>query len=88
MIPAMIASIETMLERWENHEGKEIDVFEEIKKLTSEVISRTTFGSSYLEGLSIFEKSMELFSLIFKSPSKLRVLGIRYQPSDFKFRWK
>ncbi|XP_004297878.1 PREDICTED: cytochrome P450 734A1-like [Fragaria vesca subsp. vesca] len=76
MIPAMIASTETMLERWGNHEGKEIDVCEEFKLLTSEVISRTTFGSSYLEGLSIFEKSMKLFSFIFKMPFKLRLPGI------------
>ncbi|XP_050373774.1 cytochrome P450 CYP749A22-like [Argentina anserina] len=77
MIPAMIASTETLLERWGNHDGKEIDVFEEFKLLTSEVISRTIFGSSYLEGLSIFEKSIKLmFSFIFKSPFKLRLPGI------------
>ncbi|KAJ6858942.1 hypothetical protein NC652_041291 [Populus alba x Populus x berolinensis] len=50
MIPDMIASVEVMLKRWRNHEGKEIDAFQEFKVLTSEVISRTAFGSSYLEG--------------------------------------
>ncbi|KAK4842705.1 hypothetical protein QYF36_026408 [Acer negundo] len=46
----MIYSVEKMLERWKNHQGKEIDVSEEFRLLTSEVISRTAFGSSYLEG--------------------------------------
>ncbi|WP_157962612.1 cytochrome P450, partial [Homoserinimonas sp. OAct 916] len=50
MVPAMIASVETMLERWQNHEeGREINVYEEFRLLTAEVISRTAFGSSYLE---------------------------------------
>ncbi|XP_061995241.1 cytochrome P450 CYP749A22-like [Rosa rugosa] len=76
MTPAMIVSTETMLERWGNHEGKEIDVFEEFKLLTSEVLSRTAFGSSYLEGLSNFEKTTELFSYMYKCSSKLRLPGI------------
>ncbi|KAE8712250.1 CYP749A22 protein [Hibiscus syriacus] len=54
MTPAVIASVETMLEKWKGQEGKEIEVFREFKLLTSEVISRTAFGSSYLEGEKIF----------------------------------
>ncbi|GMI64310.1 PHYB ACTIVATION TAGGED SUPPRESSOR 1 [Hibiscus trionum] len=54
MTPAVIASVETMLERWKGQEGKEIEVFGEFRLLTSEVISRTAFGSSYLEGEKIF----------------------------------
>ena len=50
----MISSVEMMLERWKNHQGKEIDVSEEFRLLTSEVISRTAFGSSYLEGKKRF----------------------------------
>ncbi|KAK8259208.1 hypothetical protein V6Z11_D13G041200 [Gossypium hirsutum] len=55
MTPAVVASVETMLEKWKSKEGKEIEVFQEFRLLTSEVISRTTFGSSYLEGEKIFE---------------------------------
>ncbi|KAG4110239.1 hypothetical protein ERO13_D13G036700v2 [Gossypium hirsutum] len=51
MTPAVVASVETMLEKWKSKEGKEIEVFQEFRLLTSEVISRTAFGSSYLEGL-------------------------------------
>ncbi|KAL6192915.1 hypothetical protein ACLB2K_034001 [Fragaria x ananassa] len=52
----MISSAETMLEGWKNHEGKEIEVYEQFRLLTSEVIiSRTAFGSSYREGKNIFD---------------------------------
>ncbi|KAK8987955.1 hypothetical protein V6N11_065559 [Hibiscus sabdariffa] len=49
MAPAVIASFETMLEKWKGQEGKEIKVFGEFRLLTLEVISRTAFGSSYLK---------------------------------------
>jgi PHYB activation tagged suppressor 1 len=49
MIPVISAGEGAMLERWRHqYEGKEIDIFQEFKVLTSEVISRTAFGSSYL----------------------------------------
>ncbi|KAF4393977.1 hypothetical protein G4B88_025946 [Cannabis sativa] len=60
MTPAMIASVETMLEKWNCDEGKEIEVYEEFKLLTAEVISRTAFGSSYKEGSAIFEMLAKL----------------------------
>ncbi|XP_057481380.1 cytochrome P450 CYP749A22-like [Actinidia eriantha] len=60
MVPAMIESVEMMLERWKHHEGKDIDASEEFRLLTSEVISRTAFGSSYLEGKDIFEMLLKL----------------------------
>lgn len=80
MIPTMTTSVETMLERWKDHEGKEIEVFEECRLLTSEVVSRTAFGSSYLEGKNVFEMLMKLFFFIFKHNFKLRFPGIRYFP--------
>ncbi|KAK8571698.1 hypothetical protein V6N12_027773 [Hibiscus sabdariffa] len=60
MTPAVIASVETMLEKWKGQEGKEIEVFREFRLLTSEVISRTAFGSSYLEGEKIFARLNKL----------------------------
>ncbi|KAL6192912.1 hypothetical protein ACLB2K_033998 [Fragaria x ananassa] len=74
LIPATIASTELMLERWKNHEeGKEIEIFEEFRVLTSEVISRTAFGSSYSEGKSIFDMLMKLSFLTFKNAFKARI---------------
>ena len=77
MVPAMIESVEMMLERWKQHEGKEIEVFEQFKVLTSEVISRTAFGSSYLEGKEIFEILRKLGVLISRNTFKIRLPGLR-----------
>ncbi|OMO93582.1 Cytochrome P450 [Corchorus capsularis] len=73
MTPAMIASVETMLERWKQFEGKEIEVFQEFRLLTSEVISRTAFGSSYLEGEKIFDMLRKLAVLVNKSFFKTKL---------------
>ena len=77
MFPDMVASAETMLERWRNYEEKEIEVFEEFRLFTSEVISRTAFGSSYIEGQNIFEMLTKLTVLFFKSYYTIRLPGIR-----------
>ncbi|KAG8383011.1 hypothetical protein BUALT_Bualt05G0139500 [Buddleja alternifolia] len=77
MVPAMIASVETMLEKWRYHEGKEIEVCDGFKLLTSEVISRTAFGSSYLEGQEIFALLTKLYALISRNALKIRFFGIR-----------
>ncbi|CAN6713649.1 unnamed protein product [Malus baccata var. baccata] len=76
LFPDMVASAETMLERWRNYEEKEIEVFEEFRLFTSEVISRTAFGSSYLEGQNIFEMLMKLAFLVSKNALKVRIPGI------------
>ncbi|OMO72108.1 Cytochrome P450 [Corchorus olitorius] len=73
MTPAMIASVETMLKRWKQFEGKEIEVFQEFKLLTSEVISRTAFGSSYLEGKKIFDLLMRLCFLVDRKVSQTKI---------------
>ncbi|KAK2983900.1 hypothetical protein RJ640_008059 [Escallonia rubra] len=73
MTPAMISSAEMMLERWKQQEGKEIEVFEEFRLLTSEVISRTAFGSSYLEGQDIFDMFRKLSIIISRNAFKVRI---------------
>lgn len=73
----MIASTETMLERWKIHEGEEVEVFEEFRLLTSEVISRTAFGSSYVEGKNIFDMLLKSSALTFSSSFKPGFPGIR-----------
>ena len=73
MTPAVVASVETMLEKWKGQEGKEIEVFQEFRLLTSEVISRTAFGSSYLEGEKIFEMLMKLTIIAARNFHKSRI---------------
>ncbi|GFP87288.1 cytochrome p450 cyp749a22 [Phtheirospermum japonicum] len=74
----MIASVETMLEKWRRYEGKEINVSIDFKLLTSEVISRTAFGSSYLEGRKIFDLLTDLCTLISRNAHTIRFFGIEY----------
>ncbi|XP_060215859.1 cytochrome P450 CYP749A22-like [Lycium barbarum] len=76
MIPVMMMSCEKMLERWNIYENKEIEVFDEFRLLTSEIISRTAFGSSYLEGKNIFQMLMKLALLVSRNAHKIRLPGI------------
>ncbi|GMJ01817.1 PHYB ACTIVATION TAGGED SUPPRESSOR 1 [Hibiscus trionum] len=73
MTPAVVASVETMLENWKDQEGKEIEVFGEFRLLTSEVISRTAFGSNYLEGEEIFSTLNKLSILLNRNAFKTRI---------------
>lgn len=77
MIPEMVMGVESMLERWKPLEGKEIEVYEEFSFLTSEVISRTAFGSSYLEGKNIFETMKKLTLLASRNFYKQAFPGIK-----------
>jgi PHYB activation tagged suppressor 1 len=76
MIPEMVSSVEMMLGRWKDHRGKEIEVFQDFKILTSEIISRTAFGSSYLEGQQIFEILTRMVLIFSKNLFKMRIPGI------------
>lgn len=74
----MIASAETMLENWKDYQGKEIEVCSQFRLLTSDVISRTAFGSSYLEGRKVFDLLTKLCLLISRNTYKIRFWGIEY----------
>ncbi|XP_038718561.1 cytochrome P450 CYP749A22-like [Tripterygium wilfordii] len=71
LIPEMVATGEMMLKRWKNHEGGEIEVFQEFKLFTSEVISRSAFGSNFVEGKDIFEKIRKVLMIAHRPPSNL-----------------
>lgn len=59
MLPAFTHSCEEMISKWKellSPDGTcEIDVWPFLQNLTLDVISRTAFGSSYVEGTKIFE---------------------------------
>ncbi|KAE8703025.1 CYP749A22 protein [Hibiscus syriacus] len=84
MTPAVIASVETMLGKWKGQEGKVIEVFGEFRLLTSEVISRTAFGSSYLEGEKIFAMLNKLSIIMSRNVYKTRIPFISklWKPAD------
>ncbi|KAL3824163.1 hypothetical protein ACJIZ3_020192 [Penstemon smallii] len=76
MVPDMSSSVASMLERWKKYDGKEIDVFKEFGLLTTEVISKTAFGSSYLEGKHIFEMVAKLTAITVRNGYEVRFPGI------------
>ncbi|XP_050237843.1 cytochrome P450 CYP749A22-like isoform X2 [Mercurialis annua] len=76
MVPAMIESTEIMLDGWRTRERKEIDAFQEFKVLTSDIISRTAFGNSYLEGEKVFQILQRMISIIAENHFKVRIPGI------------
>ncbi|CAN0896226.1 Cytochrome P450 CYP749A22 [Linum grandiflorum] len=71
LVPDMIASVEVMLEKWKKFDGKEIEVHEEFRILSSEVISKTGFGSSFEEGQQIFEMLHGLMVLAERNTYKI-----------------
>ncbi|OVA11774.1 Cytochrome P450 [Macleaya cordata] len=73
MVPAMIEAADSMLDKWKKEEGKEIEVFEEFRLLTSEIISRAAFGSSYVEGKTIFDMLMKFGGIVHMSALKTRI---------------
>lgn len=76
MTPEMIESVKTMLERWKNYEGREIDVCEEFRQSTAEVISRTAFGSSYKVGEQVFQMLTKLAIIFTRNTYKIRFPSI------------
>lgn len=69
----MISSMKQMLERWRQHEGKEIEVLQEFTVLTAEIISRTAFGSSYSERENIFNMMTRLGVIITRNKYKIKI---------------
>ncbi|KAK1416214.1 hypothetical protein QVD17_32003 [Tagetes erecta] len=75
IVPATIESVEVMLKRWNDVGTKEKEVYKEFKTMTSEVISRIVFGSSYEQGKQIFEMQGALSLLAAKNMSQTRLPG-------------
>jgi len=71
-----------MLKEWEqivpDERSKELDIWPQFQKLTSDMISRTAFGSSYEEGRRIFELQKEQAEIIMKQFNSIYIPGSRY----------
>uniref|UniRef100_A0A0D6QRY3 Cytochrome P450 n=1 Tax=Araucaria cunninghamii TaxID=56994 RepID=A0A0D6QRY3_ARACU len=84
MIPTMMKSSANMLEQWSKlvmSGASEIEVLNEFRNLTADVIARTAFGSSYADGDHIFNmqaKQMVLTSELFGS---VYIPGFRFLPT-------
>ena len=81
MLPAFRLSCFEMVSKWEQlvseKESCELDVWPELQALTSDVISRTAFGSNYEEGQKIFELQKEQAELILLAAQSPYVPGWR-----------
>ncbi|GLJ24466.1 hypothetical protein SUGI_0467240 [Cryptomeria japonica] len=92
MVCCMVESTVNMLEKWEKvvkNGEKEVDVAEEFKALTSDIIARTAFGSSYLQGKHIFRLLAQQMSLACQDYAKLMLPCYRFVPfKTNRERWR
>ncbi|MED6121607.1 hypothetical protein PIB30_031824 [Stylosanthes scabra] len=66
----------------------EIDVWPFLQNLASDVISRAAFGSSYEEGIRIFELQKEQLKLTMEVITKIYIPGWRFLPTPINRRMK
>ncbi|KAJ7979259.1 putative Cytochrome P450 [Quillaja saponaria] len=92
MLPAFSTSCSMMIERWKNMASPQgtgdMDVWPELQNLTSDVISRAAFGSSYEDGKRIFELQRELIVLVIEAMQTLYIPGFRFIPTKKNQRRK
>ncbi|XP_006644394.2 cytochrome P450 72A15-like [Oryza brachyantha] len=92
MLPAFSACCEELISRWMESVGSggsyEVDVWPEMQSLTGDVISRTAFGSSYLEGRRIFQLQAEQADRVMKCIQKTVIPGYMSLPTKNNRRMK
>lgn len=97
MVPTMVTCISTVLERWQSQldgddksaQSIEINVHEEYKSLTADIIAHSTFGSSYEEGMQIFKKQHEQLVIAAKPGHSIYIPGLSFLPTAHnRYRWR
>ncbi|KAI3893776.1 hypothetical protein MKX03_006928 [Papaver bracteatum] len=68
MMPAFTTSCSELIARWKKLAGScELDIWPEMETLTSDIISRTAFGSNYDQGKRLFELQNEQIALVIEA---------------------
>ncbi|RWR97382.1 cytochrome P450 CYP72A219-like protein [Cinnamomum micranthum f. kanehirae] len=84
MLPAFLTGCCELISRWEKSVGSEgsceLDVWPEFQNFTGDVISRTAFGSSYKQGMWIFQLQTEQARLLTRSIRSIVIPGYRFLP--------
>lgn len=84
MVPVVVACAANLFDKWDQSISsgvQEIEVLEEFRNLTADVIARTAFGSSYIEGKHIFNLQTEQAILVAESFRKFIIPGYRFLPT-------
>ncbi|KAF5732847.1 hypothetical protein HS088_TW17G00380 [Tripterygium wilfordii] len=85
MVNLMVDSTRLVLNSWESRIEKEgrladINIEEDLRNLSADIISRACFGSNYSEGEEIFQKLRTLQSVM--SKATIGIPGLRYMPTQ------
>ncbi|KAK9052581.1 hypothetical protein SSX86_029210 [Deinandra increscens subsp. villosa] len=92
MVPAFYVSCDEMMNKWEETlKGKsscEMDVWPDIQTMTADVISRTAFSSSYVEGRKIFELQQEQAKLVITAARSIYIPGSKFLPTKSNKRMR
>ncbi|KAM0821787.1 hypothetical protein ACQ4PT_071949 [Festuca glaucescens] len=92
MLPAFAECCKELVHRWEGLVTGdlpcEVDVWPDMQNLTGDVISRAAFGSSYLEGVRIFQLQGEQILLVMQAMNKIHIPGYLFLPTKANRRMK
>ncbi|CAI0440829.1 unnamed protein product [Linum tenue] len=95
MLPVFYRSSREMVDEWERevmkskgNETCELDVWPYLQSMTCDVISRTSFGSSYKEGAKTFQLLREMATLIMQIVRQVYIPGWRFLPTKTNTRMK
>ncbi|XP_051121319.1 cytochrome P450 CYP72A219-like isoform X2 [Andrographis paniculata] len=92
MVPSFYLSCAEMLSKWDeiipNEGACELELWDYLQTLTSDVISRTAFGSSFEEGRKIFELQCEQAFLVMDMERSVYIPGSRFLPTKHNRRIK
>ncbi|KAK1419746.1 hypothetical protein QVD17_29052 [Tagetes erecta] len=92
MVPAFYTCCAEMINKWKEMFGGEksceLNIWPYLQTLTSDVISRTAFGSSFEEGKRIFELQREQGELVLEAIRSFYIPGSRFIPTKRNKRMK